>query len=371
MVDNIIMTIDVLFSCEQLKNARTGVEFYAVNLLNSLAETNVVDLSLLCLDNKHITDCPSVKRVYECRSARFTRTIKYFLQYPSFLSNHQLLHFPNVSVPFFRIPYKVPVVVTYHDLIPFMKPAFHTFKMRAYFQLMARKLSRRSDAILAVSESTKNDVHRYLNVPKEKIFTSYLASRFDINNNSNLSEKSDYVLCVGTLEPRKNVIHALSAFLRLKRKSPGLVERLKIVGGIGWQSSELIREIRGSREYVDFLGYVSDVELEQLYKKARLLIYPSFYEGFGLPVLEAMACGCPVITSDISSLPEVGGDAVYYVNPHDEDDIFTKLKQILSSTQIQKQCIDRGLVRASQFSWDKCANQTLRAYDYALSNKLK
>jgi glycosyltransferase involved in cell wall biosynthesis len=178
--------------------------------------------------------------------------------------------------------------------------------------------------------------------------------------------KENYLLAVGTIEPRKNLKRVIQAFLVLKRHRKNLADRLLIVGTKGWGYDDTVELMQRHTDSVQFLGYVSDHELQNLYRKAKGLIYPSIYEGFGLPVLEAMASGCPVVTSDRSSLPEIGGDAVLYVNPHDILQIAAAMEKLLTDDGLRRTLAERGLARASRFSWERCAQETVAVYQKIL-----
>jgi glycosyltransferase involved in cell wall biosynthesis len=173
-----------------------------------------------------------------------------------------------------------------------------------------------------------------------------------------------FVLFVGTLEPRKNLMRLVQAYAGL----PASVRRhvsLVIAGGPGWLSETLRREVaeRGLADRVRFIGYVRDEDMAPLYSLATVFAYPSLYEGFGLPVLEAMACGVPVLTSNVSSLPEVAGGAAVLVAPTDVDAIADGLTQLLDDTALAAKLVARGLEWSTNFSWDRCARETLAVYE--------
>jgi glycosyltransferase involved in cell wall biosynthesis len=173
-----------------------------------------------------------------------------------------------------------------------------------------------------------------------------------------------YILFVGTIEPRKNLLRLLSAFEKLKNKFKEY--QLVIVGQIGWMTEKFFEKLKNLPENVKrdiiLTGYIPREDMVFLYNGCELFIYPSLYEGFGIPVLEAMSCGVPVITSNVSSLPEVGGDACVYVNPYDEEDILYKMEKVLSSEELKNEMSKKGLERAKLFSWEKTAEKTLKVY---------
>jgi glycosyltransferase involved in cell wall biosynthesis len=171
-----------------------------------------------------------------------------------------------------------------------------------------------------------------------------------------------YLLFVGTIEPRKNLTRLLHAFEPLRKE--GLTDALVVVGKRGWLYGDFFAELERSpvREAVILPGFVPDEHLPAVYAGAQALVFPSLYEGFGLPTLEAMACGTPVACSDTASLPEVGGDAALYFDPTSEDAILQTLRRLLSDAELQEELARRGLTRASHFSWDRVAAETEAVY---------
>ena len=173
--------------------------------------------------------------------------------------------------------------------------------------------------------------------------------------------KGKYILFVGTLQPRKNIKRLIEAFSKLKDKDVDLV----VVGKKGWMYDEIINSPSefGVGNRVKFLDSVEDEDLSTFYKNAIFFILPSLYEGFGLPVLEAMEYGCPVITSNVSSLPEAGGDAVLYVNPEDVKDITEKMQKLLQDDSLRKELVAKGREQVKKFSWKKTAEQTIKVLE--------
>lgn len=173
------------------------------------------------------------------------------------------------------------------------------------------------------------------------------------------------VLAVGTLEPRKNLRRVVDAFLMID--DPTL--KLVIAGGRGWGDTEIDHLIAKNPGRIELRGYVETDDLRELYRKAAMLVYPSLYEGFGLPVLEAMSLGCPVITSKVSSLPEVGGDAAMYVDPLDTEAIAEAMTNLLADEPRRASMAQKGVERARTFSWEACAEQTVELYEQLLKER--
>jgi len=255
---------------------------------------------------------------------------------------------------------KVPVVMTIHDISPVFLPHFHNMRRIVFFRDVLPFYLKRVDAVLASSESTKADLIKYYSIPEEKIQVVHLALPLKISSEK---KKEPFILYVGTLEPRKNVEGLVRAYAILK--SQGFRQKLVIAGRKGWKYENIFRliEQHNLQNDVIYRGYVSEEEKEELYKKAELFVWPSFYEGFGLPVLEAMARGTPVVTSRSSSLPEVVGDAGVLVNPNSPEDIARGIQEALSSPANYKRMVREGLKRAKKFTVKKMIKDTLAVYE--------
>jgi glycosyltransferase involved in cell wall biosynthesis len=223
--------------------------------------------------------------------------------------------------------------------------------------------------IFTISESSKSDIITAYHVLPEQVIVTYpgIKSELPIINYElrmkKLQEKfnisDNYVLFVGTLQPRKNIVRLIEAFAQIKDQKKDL--QLVIVGKKGWQYEEILAapEKFGVTDKVKFLDFVSDEDLPSLYSNALCYVLPSLYEGFGLPVLEAMKYNCPVITSDVSSLPEAGGDAALYIDPTNVDDIAEKIKKLISDEKLREDLIAKGEKQIKKFSWEKTAKETL------------
>ena len=254
-------------------------------------------------------------------------------------------------------PSNCPRIVTIHDLTPILYPGTHTIKIVDNFKLVLQKIRHEKIPVLTVSENSKKDLIKHAGINADSLHVVYNGKdKFEppVSNTENISDK--YILCVGTREPRKNLNKVVAAFNLIAGKYPEL--RLIIVGKYGW-GKELVSSIKNR---VKILGFISREKLIHLYKNAVCLVYPSLYEGFGLPVLDAMSLGCPVITSKTSSLPEVGGEAVLYVNPNDEKEISASIMRMIEESELRNELIKKGLVQAEKFSWEKCARETREIY---------
>ena len=266
----------------------------------------------------------------------------------------------------------VPSVLTVHDLIFKLFPEHHK-RLNYWFLNAAMPLfARRADAIIAISEATKRDLITHYGLPPEKISVVYEAAapHFSppppekiaaVRQTYHLPER--FILVVGTIEPRKNYTRLLDAMQQLRQDDPGL--HLVVVGSKGWLYEPFLQRIEelGAGEWVIFPGFVPDDDLPAVYAAATLTAMPSLYEGFGLPILEAMASGSAVVSSDAASLPELGGDVAVYFDPNDVESMVTALRDVLRDDDRLGQMRADGPARAGQFSWDRAARETIAVYD--------
>lgn len=266
----------------------------------------------------------------------------------------------------------IPAVFTLHDLIFRFDPASHKLLNRIYLGLMAPQFLRAAQAIIAVSECTKRDAVRLYNVPPEKICVIYegVDPRFKpiadadklaaVRLKYNLPER--FILHVGTIEPRKNLPRLFEALQLSTFHLPPSTGHLVLAGKKGWLTAKTFERAKELGESVIFAGYVADEDLPALYNLADLLVMPSVYEGFGLPVLEAMACGTPVACSNVSSLPEIAGDAALLFDPRDVRSIAQALERGLTDFELRAELRARGLARAARFTWGEAARRTRQLY---------
>ncbi len=279
--------------------------------------------------------------------------------------------------PDFVLPPTLPrtrTVLTVHDLSFLHYPDHFVPKLVRYLESVVPRSVARADRVLADSEATRADLIRLLGVPPEKVEVLYsgVDPRFRPEPEPGERERlrarygvgdQPYVLSVGTLQPRKNFVRLIRAFARLRSATLRLAPRLLIAGGRGWLYEEVLEEAERRGDRVRLLGFVDDADLPALYRNARLFVFPSFYEGFGLPVLEAMACGVPVVCSSASSLPEVAGDAALLVDPHDEEGLAAAMERALADETLRAEMRARGLQQAARFTWDRAARQLLSVFD--------
>ncbi|OGE42606.1 hypothetical protein A3B45_00145 [Candidatus Daviesbacteria bacterium RIFCSPLOWO2_01_FULL_39_12] len=290
--------------------------------------------------------------------------------------NPDLVHFPHFNMPVF---YKGKFVVTIHDLIhqhfqmkraTTLNPILYKVKQFGY-KAVFKKAIKNAQKILVPSNYVKDLLVKQWEVDGEKIIVTYEAVDDKVFSIGKLMKKNDeekmlhkfnikppYIFYVGNAHPHKNVEGLIKALLRLKENYPNLILVLSGQDHYFWQRIKRENQYDG----IIYTGYVSDEQLVALYKNASCFVMPSFEEGFGIPLLEAMASGCPVVSSNAGALKEVGGDAAIYFDPHNMDDMTKKISQVLNSEKLRKELTEKGLKRYKQFSWEKLAKQTLEVY---------
>jgi alpha-1,3-rhamnosyl/mannosyltransferase len=302
----------------------------------------------------------------------------------------ELLHFPlavgrraraagaqvlHCSGPFWARSPGMPVVLTLHDVLAWRYPELFTRVNVAHQRLVVARAARRAARVLVGSRHTGREVSELLDVPAERIDVTpygvdprfrptlrdpaWLAARFGVDR--------PYVLAVGTLEPRKNLGTLARALARAQRDVPP--HALVLVGARGWRAEGLERELAASGVALVRTGRVDDEDLVRLYGGAACFAFPSLYEGFGFPVLEAMACGAPVVAADRTSIPEVAGDAAVLVDPRDEAALAGALLGVLGSRDGAAELRRRGLAHAAAFTWERCADLTAQGYRSALDSR--
>lgn len=271
---------------------------------------------------------------------------------------------------------EVKSVFTLHDLVFRFYPETHKLLNRWFLTLMMPRFLQAADAVIAVSEWTKKDAIELYGLDEDKVSVIYegvnpLFRPASQETISALRQKygilNKFILSVGTIEPRKNLTSLVEAYRSLKDQDPEL--QLVIAGKKGWLYEGFFRRLRelGLEDDVIFPGFISDEDLPPLYSAADLFVLPSLYEGFGLPVLEAMACGTPVITSNASSLPEVAGEAALLVDPHDIGALIRAARAVLDGEELRSELRAKGPKQAARFSWEKAARETLVVYTSLLA----
>jgi glycosyltransferase involved in cell wall biosynthesis len=351
--------------------SRGGIRSYVVHLIDALAALDD-ETDYYVLHSRKDPDTspsgPNFQRV-ACWTPCHHRLERWTLGIEISRLSLDLLHSPDFIPPAFGYGRSV---ITIHDLTFLYYPRFLTPESRRYYNEQIEWAVQRADQILADSHATKTDLTSVLGVPSEKITVIHLAADPSFRpvqdgEARRAAERYDlepgFLLSVGTLEPRKNVPGLLYAY-RILLDQNTTTEPLVLVGSKGWLYEEIFDRVEALElgDQVRFLHGVPDADLPGLYSAACVLVTPSFYEGFGLPALEAMSCGTPVVVADRASLPEVVGEAGILVDPEDPDAIAEALTRVLTEGQLRTKMRELGLKRASSFSWERVAQETLDVY---------
>lgn len=352
-----------------------GNETYAINLIEALAEIDQTNLYTL-----YVTKPAAIER-FANRWSNFQvkQTLPHtpLVRIPLTLSRElrrnpvDLLHVQYTAPPFCLCP----IVTTIHDLAFEHLP--ETFNRRSWMQmrLTVRRTARRAAQIITVSEYSRDDISRTYRIPPERITVTPEAAPPNFSPLTNETElrriretygiQESYILSLCSIQPRKNLVRLIEAYSRLRGSRPEVkLPQLVLVGKRGWLEAETFRaaEQNALGKDILFTGYVPEQDLAGLYSGAICFVYPSYFEGFGLPVVEAMQCGVPVIAGNRTSLPEVVGDAGLLFDPFDTQALISALTRVLEDSEYRAVLRARGLEQAKQFSWRRTAQLTLIAY---------
>lgn len=337
----------------------TGVSVYTSNLVTNLLNIDKINQYVFFGSSlRRQKEIQNFTKGFDCRTFPIPPTVLeiiwnqlHVVPTEWFVGITDVFHTSDWTEP----PSKAKKVTTIHDLIVYKFPKSSHPSIIAAQKRKLEWVKKEEAAIIAVSQATKNDIVEILKIDEKKIRVIYEAASPIFTKSTKKYEGKPYILAVGTREPRKNLERLVKAFESLKLKDFDLV----IAGKFGWGPSTTLRV----KQSVKLLGYASQEQLVDLYSNALCFVYPSLYEGFGIPILEAFQCGCPVITSDISSMPEVGGRAAFYVDPLSISDIAEKIESVIGLTASKRKIlIDRGFAQAQKFSWEKTAIETRDLY---------
>ena len=354
-----------------------GNETYAVNLIEALAEIDQANRYTIYVTKQSAVD-------------RFTN------RWPNFKVKRTLPHTPLIRilltlsielrkepVDVLHVQYTAPprppcaIVATIHDLSFEHLPETFKRRSRAQLRLTVRRTAQKAAQILTLSEFSRRDIIETYVIDPERVFVTppAAAPRFaPVTNETELQRirttygiQRHYILALGSIQPRKNLVRLINAYGRLARAEHKQLPQLVLAGKRGWLESETMNVANQSdaRKDILFIGYVPDADLAALYSGALCFAYPSYFEGFGLPVLEAMQCGTPVIAGNRASLPEAAGDAAILVDPLDEAAIASGLNQMIENPDYRAELRVKGLKRSATFSWKTTAQLTLQAYERA------
>ena len=361
----------IAFLADPLDRQYGGIHVYTKELLNAIAKLDKKN-EYIIVRNKEKNEFEGMEELAVPYSSypgyRFWRL---FFQLPKILTKKKVdvvvepAHFGP-----FNLPKGIQRITVIHDMTVFLFPKYHVFSSQYLQRKILPRILKKSDHIITNSESTADDVIAFFPFVKNKISSILLGKDESFKPQREVEVlikhniKQPYVLFVGTLEPRKNVSTLIKAFDQFKKESKK-DHQLVLIGKKGWKSKDIFAAINDSpyKKDIVWLGYVSKSELPIFYTMAELFVYPTIYEGFGLPVLEAMACGTPTITSEISSLPEVGGDAILYSNPNSISDLSQLIAKLCTDSELRKKYSRMGLKQADKFSWKKTAEEYIHLFE--------
>lgn len=347
---------------------KTGIGVYTYELIKALLKINQQDQFVLfgisTLETRNYLQNIEYKKYPNVRLAIYTLPSKAFRT--AFLL-WQKINFPpieNLVGPvdlfhnfnwYFPPQKKGKRVANIFDTTSLKFPQWHQKDTVQLDRMRLERIKKYADLVMTISQNSKKDFLKF--APQARVDVIYPAASLQFKPASN----SSYILSVGTLEPRKNLVRLIKAFLE-----SGLKNKLVLAGGTGWGSAEIFDLAKKNPGKIEITGFVREEGLPRLFGRAVCLVYPSFYEGFGIPVLEALACGVPVVCSNASSLPEAGGDAAYYIDPYSQNSIKKALIEVVSNESLRKTMIAKGLKQAKKFSWEKSARKLNQLYQQLL-----
>jgi len=369
----------ILIDFTQIPLEKAGVGVYALNQLNEICRLDGKNFYYVLAqdDEKSLdfTNCDNFK-IIKVKSSLFRRFVlrslleQIYIPYLALKYKIDIVHSLHYSFPVFLHAKKV---VTLPDMTVFKMPKRHLISKVLWFRSFIYMAAFLADKVICISRSTQKDFLEKFNFAEKRTQVIYLGKsslfRPDLTAEEmrQVREKyrinSNYLLYLGTIEPRKNIKNIILAFNKFLEE--GNDYQLVIAGKKGWGFEEifsLVEELHLNSKVV-FTGFIDEKDKPYLICGAKIFIYPSIYEGFGIPVLEALACGVPTITSNISSLPEVAGDAALFVEPSSVDDIYSKINKLLNDRALYTQLKQRAVEQASKFSWEKTAQDTIRVYN--------
>lgn len=345
----------------------TGIEKYVINFLKTINEKEI-DIEFYVFIQNGFPDFLKKElnnlNLIHLRSANRIVLDQILIPLHSKRLKLDLIHFPAFAP---GLLYRGKAIVTVHDATFWKYPQTISKGGKYYYRPILTHSASRINHFITVSESSKDDLIKYLKIPNNAITVTYEALDIDFEKLNSNSVKEDnkyinekYILSVGTIEPRKNIQTLIKAFCILKQKY-NINYKLILTGRSGWKDKlEIPTEVLDN---IIFTGYVSDEELLSLYSNASIYVFPSIYEGFGFPLLEAMSSGTPIVASLTSSLPEIGGNACIYVNdPFSPEEYAKTIFEVLSDSLQQEMMVNSGYQRVKEFSWINCVKETIDIY---------
>ena len=350
-----------------LGNLRAGTWQYTAHLLQGVSGNS--DITAVDRVNRELPGIDLPVRTYPGGGEKLAKFLwpNFILPQRAVSDKIELIHCTTPYGTF--MPCRYRNVITICDVTPLLFPAAHNRMNVWHHRYVLPAILKRADRIITISECSKRDIVKFYGISEQKITVTMLAADACYTPHPEgpggafvKDLPRPYVLNVGTLEPRKNLDGLLRAFAQAKKS--GVPHTLVIAGARGWGDSRLaplLREL-GIAGSVIFTGFVEDEDLPHLYAGADFFVYPSLYEGFGIPVLEAMACGTPVIASNTSSIPEVAGDAALLVDPHSDAELSAAIISLAGDGKLRQELRERGVEQSARFTWQRTVDETLTLY---------
>ncbi len=369
----------IAFLADPLDNQTAGIHVYTREIIKAITQLETSHEFLIIRAKEGNEDFGEAKQIIVPVESfpPFHLRLRQLFSIPKILirENVDIVIEPAHFGPF-NLPEQIKRVTVIHDLTPLLFPQFHPFMSVLFHKVFLKRTLRQTDLVITNSLHTANDVIRQFPFTKDKIEPILLGKnesyvpkekRMDILQKYNI--RPPYFLHTGTLEPRKNLMLLLQAFEAWKQQT-GKPHQLVLAGKKGWQIDDLYEAIDQSlyKNDICLTGFVVTEDIPYIYSVADCFIYPSKYEGFGLPILEAMSCGTPVICSNTSSMPEVGGAVAYYIDPNNKMDVVRQMNQVLMDKANGKLPIEKMTQQANPFSWEQTAKKTLQVLEDLLSS---
>jgi glycosyltransferase involved in cell wall biosynthesis len=356
-------------NCRILNKRHGGPKRFSLNLIKALIKIDKKNTYYLILDKDFEFPFKLPKKFKKIKLKTKSILIFEYLNLPLFTYKEKIdyLILPNLTFAPYLKSKKLPV---FHDIIYFEKDQKREFRFfdNLHNKIMISICKKLSSSNLCVSEFTESRVKDILGLKKTEVIGEGVEDSFKpITNKKKLNKiikkynlKVPFIFYIGSLSPRKNIKRLIFAFDSIKNEIP---HNLYLFGGYSWLDKD-IKELLNQEKYKDRVfkkGFIEEEDLPALYSLSTCFIYPSLYEGFGLPILEAQACGCPVISSNTTSIPEVGGNSIYFINPYNEDEIAKAILNITKDKKLREELIKKGYKNIKRFSWEKTARKVLNA----------
>ena len=372
--------MNILIDFTQIPLKKVGVGIYAFNLIKCISQLDNSNKYYILIQNDE--NCfNSIKKEnvnYLNVNSNYFRLFslriileQFYIPFLILKYKIDILHSLHYSFPL--ISFNAKRIVTIHDLTFFLFPKLHTFFKRYYFRFFTNLAVKFSNEIICVSNSTKKDLMTFTNVNENKISVIHLGRDEFIPNISreqivstcykyNIKSQKKYILFIGTLEPRKNISTILKAFNSFQKEI--LNYQLVIVGGKGWYYDDLFQLANSlNSQDIVFTGYIDETEKSIFLAGADFFVYPSLYEGFGVPILEALSFSLPTITSNLSSMPEVAGDAALLINPNSEEEMLAAFLKFATDKELRDIIVSKCKPQVEKFSWRKMTQETINIYN--------